>query len=162
MVFSSKGLCCFSMYCLNSHRILRFVLQQSRARLFKEYKEVQREKVADPDIQLACDDSNIFKWTALIKVKLALAEHKYVDMVDDNICTQISLFSILRDHQRLPMKVVCSNLLSQFLSSTLCSLHKWGFWPKYSIQMYISRYGHFVLLLLFMKFCLVLVHFVGN
>lgn len=116
----------FSMYCLYSHSILRFLLQQSRARLFKEYKEVQREKVADPDIQLACDDSNIFKWTALIKVKLALAEHKYVDMVDDirQICTQISLFSILRDHRRLPMKVVCSNLLSQFLSSTLCSLHK--------------------------------------
>ncbi|GJM94919.1 hypothetical protein PR202_ga11605 [Eleusine coracana subsp. coracana] len=39
----------------------------SRARLFKEYKEVQREKSADPDIQLICDDSNIFKWTALIK-----------------------------------------------------------------------------------------------
>ncbi|GJZ06122.1 protein peroxin-4 [Tanacetum coccineum] len=42
-------------------------VQASRARLFKEYKEVQREKVADPDIQLVCDDSNIFKWTALIK-----------------------------------------------------------------------------------------------
>ncbi|XP_024310317.1 protein PEROXIN-4 [Brachypodium distachyon] len=39
----------------------------SRARLFKEYKEVQREKSADPDILLLCDDSNIFKWTALIK-----------------------------------------------------------------------------------------------
>ncbi|KAF9681125.1 hypothetical protein SADUNF_Sadunf06G0193000 [Salix dunnii] len=42
-------------------------MQASRARLLKEYKEVQREKVADPDIQLVCDDSNIFKWTALIK-----------------------------------------------------------------------------------------------
>ncbi|XP_039057617.1 protein PEROXIN-4-like [Hibiscus syriacus] len=42
-------------------------MQASRARLFKEYKEVQREKAADPDIQLVCDDSNIFKWTALIK-----------------------------------------------------------------------------------------------
>ncbi|KAL1532498.1 E2 ubiquitin-conjugating enzyme [Salvia divinorum] len=42
-------------------------MQASRARLFKEYKEVQREKTADPDIQLVCDDSNIFKWTALIK-----------------------------------------------------------------------------------------------
>lgn len=42
-------------------------MQASRARLFKEYKEVQREKIADPDIQLVCDDSNIFKWTALIK-----------------------------------------------------------------------------------------------
>ncbi|KAF8686240.1 hypothetical protein HU200_043624 [Digitaria exilis] len=42
-------------------------MQASRARLFKEYKEVQREKSADPDIQLICDDSNIFKWTALIK-----------------------------------------------------------------------------------------------
>lgn len=29
---------------------------------------MQREKSADPDIQLVCDDSNIFKWTALIKV----------------------------------------------------------------------------------------------
>lgn len=45
-----------------------FHVQASRARLFKEYKEVQREKTADPDIQLVCDDSNIFKWTALIKV----------------------------------------------------------------------------------------------
>ncbi|KAL9268831.1 PEROXIN-4-like protein [Drosera capensis] len=44
-----------------------FTSQASRARLFKEYKEVQREKSADPDIQLVCDDSNIFKWTALIK-----------------------------------------------------------------------------------------------
>ncbi|KAI4337480.1 hypothetical protein L6164_015892 [Bauhinia variegata] len=42
-------------------------MQASRARLFKEYKEVQREKAVDPDIQLVCDDSNIFKWTALIK-----------------------------------------------------------------------------------------------
>ena len=49
-------------------------LQASRARLFKEYKEVQREKSADPDIQLVCDDSNIFKWTALIKVSFTLAE----------------------------------------------------------------------------------------
>lgn len=47
---------------------LCFLTQASRARLFKEYKEVQREKAADPDIQLVCDDSNIFKWTALIKV----------------------------------------------------------------------------------------------
>ncbi|KAG2676233.1 hypothetical protein I3843_12G043400 [Carya illinoinensis] len=45
----------------------RSKMQASRARLFKEYKEVQREKMADPDIQLVCDDSNIFKWTALIK-----------------------------------------------------------------------------------------------
>ncbi|CAM8959063.1 hypothetical protein QQ045_003246 [Rhodiola kirilowii] len=43
------------------------MMQASRARLFKELKEVQREKSADPDIQLVCDDSNIFKWTALIK-----------------------------------------------------------------------------------------------
>lgn len=33
---------------------------------------MQREKTADPDIQLVCDDSNIFKWTALIKVLLLL------------------------------------------------------------------------------------------
>jgi peroxin-4 len=47
-------------------------MQASRARLFKEYKEVQREKSADPDIQLICDDSNIFKWTAVIKVLFLL------------------------------------------------------------------------------------------
>lgn len=53
-------------------------LQASRARLFKEYKEVQREKTADPDIQLVCDDSNIFKWTALIKVSSVIDEEKHV------------------------------------------------------------------------------------
>ncbi|KAK8553527.1 hypothetical protein V6N13_062329 [Hibiscus sabdariffa] len=42
-------------------------MQASRTRLFKGYKEVQRAKAADPDIQLVCDDSNIFKWTAVIK-----------------------------------------------------------------------------------------------
>lgn len=47
-------------------------MQASRARLFKEYKEVQREKTADPDIQLICDDSNIFKWNALIKVDFVM------------------------------------------------------------------------------------------
>lgn len=47
-------------------------MQASRARLFKEYKEVQREKTADPDIQLVCDDNNIFKWTAFIKVTFVL------------------------------------------------------------------------------------------
>lgn len=51
-----------------------FCKQASRARLFKEYKEVQREKVADPDIQLVCDDSNIFKWTALIKVRFCVVQ----------------------------------------------------------------------------------------
>uniref|UniRef100_A0A166HW31 UBC core domain-containing protein n=1 Tax=Daucus carota subsp. sativus TaxID=79200 RepID=A0A166HW31_DAUCS len=50
------------------------MLQASRARLFKEYKEVQREKSADPDIQLVCDDSNIFKWTALIKLAFSVPE----------------------------------------------------------------------------------------
>nr|TKS09569.1 ubiquitin-conjugating enzyme family protein [Populus alba] len=49
------------------HQRLLINMQASRARLLKEYKEVQREKVADPDIQLVCDDSNIFKWTALVK-----------------------------------------------------------------------------------------------
>ncbi|KAG2400149.1 Protein PEROXIN-4-like protein [Vigna angularis] len=42
-------------------------MQASKARLFKEYHEVQREKTADPDIQLVCDESNIFKWTAFVK-----------------------------------------------------------------------------------------------
>lgn len=49
-------------------------MQASSARLFKEYKEVLREKAVDHDIQLVCDDSNIFKWTALIKVGLILNE----------------------------------------------------------------------------------------
>ncbi|KAJ7296961.1 hypothetical protein O6H91_Y087800 [Diphasiastrum complanatum] len=39
----------------------------SRARLFKEYKEVQRDKSGDSDIQLHCDDTNIYRWTAHIK-----------------------------------------------------------------------------------------------
>ncbi|KAL5145085.1 Protein PEROXIN-4 [Glycine soja] len=57
-------------------------MQASRARLFKEYKEVQREKAVDPDIQLVCDDSNIFKWTALIKVcELRLVDYNLSVMV---------------------------------------------------------------------------------
>ncbi|CAL5431642.1 unnamed protein product [Camellia sinensis] len=57
------------LWCLSTSQSMKPLLQElaSRARLFKEYKEVQREIAADSDIQLACDDSNIFKWTALIK-----------------------------------------------------------------------------------------------
>lgn len=73
----------------------RFV-QASRARLFKEYKEVQREKVADPDIQLVCDDSNIFKWTALIKVSSVLRQTKLTCHVIlfDHICPIMSVGTI--------------------------------------------------------------------
>ncbi|CAI5946759.1 unnamed protein product [Closterium sp. NIES-65] len=41
----------------------------SRSRLFKELKEAQREAKgsADADIILSCDESNIYRWTALIK-----------------------------------------------------------------------------------------------
>ncbi|MCO5603709.1 hypothetical protein L7F22_057860 [Adiantum nelumboides] len=39
----------------------------SRARLFKEYKDVQREKSADTDILVTCDENNIYRWTAHIK-----------------------------------------------------------------------------------------------
>lgn len=113
---------------------IRFV-QASRARLFKEYKEVQREKVADPDIQLVCDDSNIFKWTALIKVSSVLTSKswciKYLDLIRSYV---------YRDHQRLRLRVAYSSLLLQCLSSIRCNLHKWGSWQKFSIQTCISRY----------------------
>ena len=52
-------------------------MQASSARLFKEYKEEQREKAADPDIQLVGEDSNIFKWTALIKVDFVMVVMVY-------------------------------------------------------------------------------------
>ncbi|GJP32584.1 hypothetical protein CLOM_g17202 [Closterium sp. NIES-68] len=41
----------------------------SRSRLFKELKEAQREArgSADADINLSCDESNIYRWTAVIK-----------------------------------------------------------------------------------------------
>ncbi|MCD7469520.1 hypothetical protein HAX54_008621 [Datura stramonium] len=69
--FLNQGMSGLSVL-LSFEVLVRFIkesirMQASRARLFKEYKEVQREKTADPDIQLVCDDSNIFKWTALIK-----------------------------------------------------------------------------------------------
>ncbi|GAQ84201.1 ubiquitin-conjugating enzyme [Klebsormidium nitens] len=38
----------------------------SRSRLFKEFKEVQRDK-KDTDIVLFPDESNIYRWTAYIK-----------------------------------------------------------------------------------------------
>eukprot|EP00850_Spirogloea_muscicola_P000701 SM000002S05781 [mRNA] locus=s2:2197876:2198662:+ [translate_table: standard] len=39
----------------------------SKSRLFKEYKEVQRESTPDSDVRLVCDETNIFRWTAYIK-----------------------------------------------------------------------------------------------
>ena len=42
-------------------------VQASRSRLFKEFKEVQRDK-KDTDIVLFPDESNIYRWTAYIKV----------------------------------------------------------------------------------------------
>lgn len=39
---------------------------------------MQREKVADPDIQMVCDDQNIFKWTALIKVSKIIHNNSFV------------------------------------------------------------------------------------
>mmetsp|Transcript_58039 Transcript_58039/g.184437 ORF Transcript_58039/g.184437 Transcript_58039/m.184437 type:complete len:155 (-) Transcript_58039:191-655(-) len=39
----------------------------SRARLFKELKEVQRDSHKETEIVLYPDESNIFKWTAFIK-----------------------------------------------------------------------------------------------
>jgi ubiquitin-protein ligase len=41
-------------------------VQASRSRLFKEFKEVQRDK-KDTDIVLFPDESNIYRWTAYIK-----------------------------------------------------------------------------------------------
>lgn len=75
------------VHCCLSH------LQASRARLFKEYKEVQREKAVDSDIQLVCDDTNIFKWTALIKVR---TYHDWVNLISFFFCVvlQFDLFSI--------------------------------------------------------------------
>ncbi|CAK9158339.1 unnamed protein product, partial [Ilex paraguariensis] len=76
------------------------VKRASRARLFKEYKEVQREKVADPDIQLVCDDSNIFKWTALIKSPtrrvdpLLNSYSDYEDSVYGDCCNLDFLFTL--------------------------------------------------------------------
>lgn len=47
--------------------------QASRARLFKEFKEVQRDnKLHDSDIQLLCNDTNIYRWIAHIKVSAQL------------------------------------------------------------------------------------------
>lgn len=78
MKFLSKILVSVTSVWLFVNEYVSCWVQASRARLFKEYKEVQREKVADPDIQLVCDDSNIFKWTALIKVCLTLLIEIYI------------------------------------------------------------------------------------
>eukprot|EP00898_Chlorokybus_atmophyticus_P000565 jgi/Chlat1/1509/Chrsp12S02046 len=44
-------------------------IQASRTRLFKEYKELQRDKgaAADADINLVPDENDIYRWTAFIK-----------------------------------------------------------------------------------------------
>lgn len=82
-LFLSLSLSFYKLFSLstNSLVLMECRVQASRARLFKEYKEVQREKSADPDIQLVCDDSNIFKWTALIKV-----QSKFMDSILIFLC----------------------------------------------------------------------------
>eukprot|EP00245_Coleochaete_scutata_P007237 TRINITY_DN22388_c0_g1_i1.p1 TRINITY_DN22388_c0_g1~~TRINITY_DN22388_c0_g1_i1.p1 ORF type:complete len:156 (+),score=11.66 TRINITY_DN22388_c0_g1_i1:111-578(+) len=39
----------------------------SRSRLIKEYKEVMRDTSPEADIKLVCDETNIYRWTALIR-----------------------------------------------------------------------------------------------
>ena len=115
-------------------------MQASRARLLKEYKEVQREKVADPDIQLVCDDSNIFKWTALIKVRcLEVMKSGRIVWFYGLVC----VIFVYRDRRRLLLRVEFFSLRFLFLNSILCSLRKCGSWRKYFTQMCILRYELF-------------------
>jgi hypothetical protein len=41
---------------------------KARTRLFKEFKEAQRDATADADFQLLADDTNIYNWKAFLKV----------------------------------------------------------------------------------------------
>lgn len=42
---------------------------KARTRLFKELKEAQRDATAEADFQLLADDTNIYSWTAFLKVR---------------------------------------------------------------------------------------------
>jgi ubiquitin-protein ligase len=42
---------------------------KARTRLFKEFKEAQRDATAEADFQLLADDTNIYTWTAFLKVR---------------------------------------------------------------------------------------------
>jgi len=42
---------------------------KARTRLFKELKEAQRDATAEADFQLLADDTNIYTWTAFLKVR---------------------------------------------------------------------------------------------
>jgi len=89
---------------------------------------VQREKSADPDIQLICDDSNIFKWTALVKVTFNCRNRQYQSF---NKLLPLPLLIVylyvVRALLKHLMKVVFFNLRLQFQSSILCCLHKFDF-----------------------------------
>ena len=37
-------------------------------RLFKELRETKADSSSDADIKLTCDENNVYRWTALIKV----------------------------------------------------------------------------------------------
>ncbi len=69
-----------------------FSWQTSRARLFKEFKEVQRDKGSDPDIQLICDDTNIFRWTAQIKVGCILILQLLLLLLPSGVYTSLFIF----------------------------------------------------------------------
>lgn len=61
-----------------------------------------REKVADPDVQLVCDPTNLFKWTALIKVCF-IVSHRIVQdsCLTDEIILAFDGGVFCRGHRRL-------------------------------------------------------------
>lgn len=84
--------------------------QTSRARLFKEYKEVHREKGGDNDIQLTCDDTNIYRWTAYIKVLHAIYHFLYclISMQTClDMCLNQSVFKLVFRELYVSMVVSC-------------------------------------------------------
>eukprot|EP00475_Leptophrys_vorax_P022663 TRINITY_DN30883_c0_g1_i1.p1 TRINITY_DN30883_c0_g1~~TRINITY_DN30883_c0_g1_i1.p1 ORF type:complete len:157 (-),score=2.12 TRINITY_DN30883_c0_g1_i1:199-669(-) len=63
----------------------------SRSRLFKELKEAQRESAPEADIQLSCDETNIYRWTARITGPADTPYHGGVFTLNINVPQQYPL-----------------------------------------------------------------------
>lgn len=106
------------------------MMQASRARLFKEYKEVQRDKSGDSDIKLSCDDTNIFKWTALIK---GPSETPYQEGVFQLAMTVPEQYPLVPPQVRFVTKIFHPNV--HFKTGEIClDILKTAWSPAWTLQ----------------------------
>lgn len=103
----------------------------SRARLFKEFKEVQRDnKLHDSDIQLLCNDTNIYRWIAHIK---GPADTPYQEGVFQLAITVPEQYPLVPPQVRFITKIFHPNV--HFKTGEIClDILKTAWSPAWTLQ----------------------------